>query len=125
MKTSNVELTRRESEIAELFAWGASKKEIAEHLFISERTVENHARNIYEKTGCAKVNELSAWWFCVNFNISFSLSPRTLAILLLIIPLMSDFDKVAVKTRTNTFRIVRTVRTKRESENDTATADTA
>ena len=46
-----VKLTKRESEIAELFAWGASKKEIANRLFISERTVENHARRIFEKTG--------------------------------------------------------------------------
>jgi DNA-binding CsgD family transcriptional regulator len=68
-------LTRRESEIAELFAWGAAKKDISNRLFISERTVENHARTIYDKTGCSKVNELSAWWFCTNFNISFDLSP--------------------------------------------------
>lgn len=70
-----VKLTTRETEIAELFAWGASKKEVANHLNVSERTVENHARNIYEKTGCGKVNELSAWWFCTRFNISFDLSP--------------------------------------------------
>lgn len=69
------ELTKRESEIAELFAWGASKKDIATRLYISERTVENHTRNIYEKVGCSKVNELSAWWFCTNFHISFDLSP--------------------------------------------------
>ena len=68
-------LTRREREIAELFAWGASKKEVAEQLFISERTVENHARSIYSKTGCKKVNELSAWWFCHRFRIPMSLSP--------------------------------------------------
>lgn len=68
-------LTSREKEIAELFAWGATKKEVALHLFISERTVENHARNIYEKTGCNKVNELSAWWFCFRFRIPMTLSP--------------------------------------------------
>ena len=68
-------LTKRETQIAELFAWGAAKKDVAEHLIIAERTVENHARSIYEKTGCSKVNELSAWWFCTRFNISFDLSP--------------------------------------------------
>ena len=70
-----VKLTKRESEIAELFAWGATKKDIANRLYISERTVENHARNIFEKTRCTKVNELSAWWFCMTFHISFELSP--------------------------------------------------
>lgn len=69
------ELTKRESEIAELFAWGASKKDVANRLFISERTVENHARNIYAKIGCQKINELCAWWFCTTFHISFDLSP--------------------------------------------------
>ena len=70
-----VSLTQRETEVAEYFAWGAAKKEIADYLSISERTVENHARNIFYKVGCGKVNELSAWWFCTRFNISFDLSP--------------------------------------------------
>lgn len=69
------QLTPREREVTELIAWGSSKKEVAEHLLISERTVENHSRNIYEKTGCQKANELSAWWFCNKFGISFSLAP--------------------------------------------------
>lgn len=68
-------LTKRESEIAELFAWGAAKKDIANRLYISERTVENHTRSIYVKVGVTKVNELSAWWFCTKFKISFDLSP--------------------------------------------------
>lgn len=87
---TQITLTKRESEIAELFAWGASKSEVADKLFISEHTVENHARNIYEKIGCNKVNELSAWWFCTHFNISFDLSPlkrRIIAIGLLVITL--------------------------------------
>ena len=67
--------TPREREIAELIAWGATKKEIASHLFIAEHTVVTHARSIYEKTGCRKANELSAWWFCYRFRIPMTLSP--------------------------------------------------
>lgn len=71
----SAQLTKRENQIAELIAWGATKKDVAKKLFISERTAENHTRNIYEKTGVTKVNELSAWWFCKSFNISLDLSP--------------------------------------------------
>ncbi|MBO8473522.1 MAG: helix-turn-helix transcriptional regulator [Bacteroidetes bacterium] len=119
-------LTRRESEIAELFAWGASKKEVAERLFISERTVENHARKIYEKTGVSKVNELSAWWFCTKFHISFDLSPlkrKIIATMLLVfmIPQFVDFDNAAIRTRTSTCRTVRVTRSRRKTEDDFAT----
>lgn len=119
-------LTKRESEIAELFAWGASKKEVAERLFISERTVENHARKIYEKTGVSKVNELSAWWFCTKFHISFDLSPlkrKVIATMLLVfmIPQFVDFDNAAIRTRTSTCRTVRVTRSRRKTEDDFAT----
>lgn len=120
-------LTKRESEIAELFAWGASKKEIANRLFISERTVENHTRNIYEKTGCSKVNELSAWWFCTNFHISFNLSPLKRAIitgvlLVLMIPQLFDVDYLAIRVRNRNNNVCRVTRTRRK-ENDFATVD--
>lgn len=116
----DAKLTRRESEIAELIAWGATKKEIAQWLFISERTVENHVRNIYDKTGCSKVNELSAWWFCKHFNISFKLSPIkrniiTTILIVIMIPQLFNLDNVAIRTRTNTSRVVR-VRTRRKSD---------
>lgn len=110
-------LTRREAEVAELFAWGASKKEVADRLFISERTVENHARNIYEKTGCGKVNELSAWWFCTTFHISFDLSPLTrrvvtVCLLALLIPQMMRFDNAVIRVRNVAGRVIRVSRRK-------------
>ena len=126
MIMDSVKLTKRESEIAELFAWGASKKDIANRLFISERTVENHARNIYVKIGCQKVNELSAWWFCTNFHISFDLSPltrRAIATCLLVLVVFqmtfnSDTIIRAQRTQARTTR-VRSARRKNESDNAT------
>ena len=56
-------LTQRETQIAELLAWGAAKKEVADRLSISPRTVENTARNIYSKIGIQKATELCVWWF--------------------------------------------------------------
>jgi len=119
---TQITLTKRESEIAELFAWGASKSEVADKLFISEHTVENHARNIYEKIGCNKVNELSAWWFCTHFNTSFDLSPlkrKTIAIIMLaiILPqLYSNDDNIVrvFRTRPTTAKTCRVSRRKSE-----------
>lgn len=44
-------LTDREREIVKLIAREYSNKDIAEALFISERTVETHRKNIFKKTG--------------------------------------------------------------------------
>ncbi len=113
-------LTAREKQITELFAWGASKKEVAGMLFISPRTVENHARNIYEKIGCSKVNELSAWWFCHRFCIPFSMSP--LARKLVALSLLCVFTYGEITHSDNIFSRARTVRveksTTRRSENE-------
>ena len=68
-------LTQRETQIAALLAWGAAKKEVADRLSISPRTVENTARNIYSKIGIQKATELCVWWFCTHCGVSFDLSP--------------------------------------------------
>ncbi|MDD3395360.1 MAG: response regulator transcription factor, partial [Anaerotignum sp.] len=43
------DLTEGEMKVLELAATGAKRKEIAEQLFISERTVSNHLQHIFEK----------------------------------------------------------------------------
>jgi two-component system nitrate/nitrite response regulator NarL len=45
-----INLTSREIEIIECIAKDLSNKQIAEHLYISERTVETHRKNIFRKT---------------------------------------------------------------------------
>lgn len=80
-------LTKREYQIAELLAWGLTKKEIADRLFISYYTVDNHTKSIFEKTDVSTVNELAAWWFCNQYNIPRDHSPlsrSTIAIILLL-----------------------------------------
>ena len=44
-------LTERELEILKLIARGMSNRQVANHLWISERTVDNHVQNIYRKLG--------------------------------------------------------------------------
>jgi len=45
------QLTTREQEILRLIAQGASNREIAQHLFISEKTVRNHVTNLLSQLG--------------------------------------------------------------------------
>ncbi|MDO3641526.1 LuxR C-terminal-related transcriptional regulator [Mucilaginibacter sp. L3T2-6] len=52
------QLTKRQVEIVLLLRRGHSYKNIAEGLFISEKTVNNHIQNIYEKIGASNKVEL-------------------------------------------------------------------
>ena len=48
-KTNSSSLTKREYEVLTLIAEGFNNREIANHLFISEKTVKNHVSNIFKK----------------------------------------------------------------------------
>ncbi|MDD4111260.1 MAG: response regulator transcription factor [Clostridia bacterium] len=56
-----IELTRREKEILQLLCEGLSNKEIADELFISERTVLGHKTNLMLKTNCKNSLSLMAY----------------------------------------------------------------
>jgi len=52
---AEIPLTKRETEILHLICKEKSNQEIADELFISNRTVEAHKRNLLEKTGCKNI----------------------------------------------------------------------
>ena len=54
-------LTRREREVARLLAAGLSNRQIAEQLFVSERTAETHVQNILMKLGFGSRTQVAAW----------------------------------------------------------------
>lgn len=54
-------LTRREREIASLVAHGLTNREIAERLFIAERTAEGHVESIRNKLGFRSRTQIAAW----------------------------------------------------------------
>ena len=55
-------LGRREADVARLVADGLSNKQIGARLFISERTVESHVRNILSKLGFSTRAQIAAWF---------------------------------------------------------------
>ncbi len=60
-------LTKREYEVIGLIAEGLNNREIAEKLFISEKTVKNHASNIFRKIGVS--DRIQAAIFAYKNNI--------------------------------------------------------
>ena len=56
-----VKLTRRGEEVAQLVALGLSNREIAERLFLSERTVEWHVEQVLNRLGFTSRSEIAAW----------------------------------------------------------------
>jgi len=54
-------LSRREQEVVELLARGASNRQIADALVIAERTVEMHVSNILAKLGLTSRAQVAAW----------------------------------------------------------------
>lgn len=117
-------LTRREQQIAELLAWGAAKKEVADLLNISPRTVENTARHIYEKIGIQKATELCVYWFCSRCGVDPSLDPLKrafIALALLFILLPSELQPrradQAMRPAKTTRVVTRTIRGRRSEDN--------
>ena len=53
-------LTRREHEITELIAAGLTNRQIAERLFIAQRTVDTHVAHILAKLGCSNRAQVAA-----------------------------------------------------------------
>lgn len=103
-------LGNREYQVARYIAWGASQKEVAEELGISLRTVDNTVRRIKEKLHVQKNTEISAWWFCSSFGISFDLSPlkrKIGAVLLAVLLFHGELtgDRVFCRFRANISRI--------------------
>lgn len=61
IKDDLLALTKREKEILQLLTEGLSNKEIADRLFVSERTIVGHKSNLLSKTGCKSTISLLAY----------------------------------------------------------------
>lgn len=121
------DLPTAEREVAHLYAWGLTVKEIAVKRSKSVSTVKNQLFNVFAKADIHKDTELTAWYFCTRFKISLDYSPIHRAItsicLLMLLALGSvNNDNPFVRVRTVNAGASRTVRARtgrgRKNESD-------
>jgi non-specific serine/threonine protein kinase len=55
-------LSRRETEVAALISEGLTNRDIAERLFLSERTVQGHVQSILRKLGFRSRSRVAVWF---------------------------------------------------------------
>jgi DNA-binding CsgD family transcriptional regulator len=67
--TTNKKLTATESRVLQLIAEQKKSKEIAEILFVSEKTIRNHRYNIKKKLDLPKENNSLSKWAILNIKI--------------------------------------------------------
>ncbi len=58
---ASVELTPTEVKVVQLVARGLANREIAQHMNVSQRTIESHVSNMLGKTGLSNRTELARW----------------------------------------------------------------
>lgn len=61
MKNTNYELSDREIEVLKYICKGRSNEQIGDILFLSEKTVATHKRNMMKKIGVKKTTDLILW----------------------------------------------------------------
>jgi DNA-binding CsgD family transcriptional regulator len=65
----NKKLTATETKVLQLIAEQKKSKEIAEILFVSEKTIRNHRYNIKKKLDLPKENNSLLKWAILNIKI--------------------------------------------------------
>jgi DNA-binding CsgD family transcriptional regulator len=61
-------LTQRELDVTRAIARGLGTAEMAKHLFISQHTVRDHVKSVFEKTGVSSRGELVAKVFADHYS---------------------------------------------------------
>jgi DNA-binding CsgD family transcriptional regulator len=69
-------ISDREYQVAELIAWGASDKEVAQELNISPDTAKTHRRNILKKIEGHNTADITRWFFIRKCKMIFDKNPR-------------------------------------------------
>lgn len=113
-------LSPREEQMTVGLVLGKAKKEIADELNISIRTVENTIYNAQRKIEVKKSTELVVYWFIKHFSIPVDAIPKSIvAAFFMILICIYEFYSGAELVRNNRFKEVKKkeFRQKRDDEN--------
>ena len=88
-------ISSREYQIAELIAWGASDKEVAQELNITPLTARTHRRTVEHKIGAYNAADLTRWFFQDKHKLSFGLNPRQIRHIAMMLFLLITFAEIS------------------------------
>lgn len=108
------QLTKREEQIVTGIVMGYCKKEIANILSKSVRTVEAETRNAMIKAEVKKSTDLVVLWFVKHFNIPIDALPKSITAIVFLI-LFSCFEFYSGGN------VLRTTRARRDKTEETRT----
>jgi len=117
-------VTHREMEVAELISFGLTEKEIANFLNFSIHTLKAHKRNLFNKTGCRNISDVTRWYIQQVSGIRIEPKEtikKLISAFLLVLVITAEFytsEFIRVRTRTivRTVRMVKTRRIRRNKE---------
>ena len=120
----NHPLTHREMEIAELISFGLTEKEMANYLNISQGTIHSHKNNLFYKTGCRNIADVTRWY--IQHVSGIKLEPREpikklVSVFMLVLIMLAEFAdtefiRVRTRARATTNRVMRMKRGRRRTE---------
>ena len=79
MLSANMDLTSKEWAIAALLSQGSTNAQIAASAQVPEPLVQDHLRNILQKTGCWNRTEIALWYLKVGVEPERRFSDRRVA----------------------------------------------
>lgn len=97
-------VTHREWEVAELISFGLTEKEISNYMDIAFRTVKSHKKNLFNKTGCRNIADVTRWY--IQETSGIRLEPREsikklVSAFMLLLVILSEFASAEfIRTRT-------------------------
>lgn len=105
-------ITHREMEVAELISFGLIEKEMADYLGISIFTLRAHKRNLFYKTGCRNIADVTRWY--IQRTAGIHIEPREgikklISVFMLMLIMLAEFaDSEFIRNRIRARRIART-----------------